>query len=500
MAESRAPRVLLSIVLTTFMFHIVLAEVGAPSRLVTRERLTGALNAAAPAPARERRAGSGGVCRLPEPTALFALWDASGHTSYGTGNYDACAAGGFDYCLLQLGGEGGVPVGLCLPTECAAELLTCGTPAACANTTAWQYAVESAPVIAVAVALAAPVYITCGDNARADWSPGAVATVAMLSALAAAVAAATLYAAAPPPSGPAPEAGWLARLASRASLTATLPPLLGAQPRRRRPGAVDLGALDGVRVVSLSTVILFHTLVFATPVPGFVNPSDAAQRSLLSPAAQVFSSAWLAVDSFFVLSGALGAYLLAREVAKALPHWAAAAARDAALGDAAQLLDWARAAATAVQLCRAPSPASATHVRLLDTVSDDANKDAIGSAPPPEGPTYLHMAQTLAEAYASLFVHRFLRLFPSLLATVSALYYVMPLTSSGPYWFKFHEMVEPCSTHRFWYAAFMLLNVDADSFCGIWLWCVRRLVRRWRAAGTRRFAERATPRVRVLLR
>ena len=429
-----------------------------------------AAETAAALPTLMQRAQIHSECRAPENATAVSMWEASGHTTYGMGNYDSCITAGFDYCLLQVGGEGGIPVGLCMSTACASEISTCGSAQSCANTTSWLLAVETAPILGVAEVLSVPVFITCGTNAQAGWSVGAVTTVTVLSVLAAIVFVATIYAAISRPATATMKGGLLARLASRVSLSATVPPLVAAQPRRHRPGMANLGAVDGIRVLSLSTVILFHSFVFADPIPGFINSSVATNMAVLSPAGQVYSSAWLAVDSFFMLSGLLGAYLLTREVTAALPDWNRSPTHHADVGDAA--LVWASAqhvtSALRVALLRRVVAAPA-HEALLD----DTSKELTEQKETPQvdaAPSLSRTASSLAELYTSLFVHRFLRLFPSLLVALSILYYVTPMVSSGPYWYHLNQAVAPCSTSRFWYAAFFVANADPDLFCGVWFW------------------------------
>lgn len=244
----------------------------APTRAV--DRLTwsiagGRLAGARPAtilPAAEMRTAADETCVIPtDYLARLALTDNTGQRTHDLGNYDACLAlGNTSYCLLQIGADGGTPIGLCLPSACEPELLSCTSVTECEATVAWQYALSVAPILAVIEALggnAVPIIATCGDGAHTSWPAGAIATVAALAALAAAVAASTLYAAAVPP--PAKLAGSdrgarhvLDALARRVSLSATLPPVLAASPRRQRAGAPDFGAFDAVRALSTACVIL----------------------------------------------------------------------------------------------------------------------------------------------------------------------------------------------------------------------------------------------------
>lgn len=186
-----------------------------------------------------------------------------------------------------------------------------------------------------------PVLVTCVDTSPSSstaWSPGAVATVGVLSAMACAVVFCTLYTLVVPEPSPAPGSGggsagpnWGDALARRVSLTTTVPPLLCAgdpsHRRRRTPGTADLSAMDAVRALSSGAVVLVraearhgvtggarrpaatgipvqfvartysprttacqgHTVLIIAWTPGVVNVEDLVW-SLKSPAGQVRST------------------------------------------------------------------------------------------------------------------------------------------------------------------------------------------------------------------
>lgn len=157
-------------------------------------------------------------------------------------------------------------------------------------------------------------------------------------------------------------------------------------------------------------------------------------RSYRAPPKQTFPSAEFAVDSFFMLSGCLGAYLLAREVAAALPSWAAATAAGTAGGgdDAAQVKEWLASAWARVAAAACGRIDSAARgARLLDgEVDDDGDstggyeEDGNGGSKPAHAAppvTWLRSTATLAGLYASLVVHRFLRLWPSLFGATACI-------------------------------------------------------------------------------
>jgi peptidoglycan/LPS O-acetylase OafA/YrhL len=324
-----------------------------------------------------------------------------------------------------------------------------------------QYVAGVAPIVALYEALGVPIAATCGDGAQTAWPAGAVLTMAALVALALAVAAATVYTAAmaSTPAAASRTQGALAACARRSSLTVTLPPLLSAAPRRhKRAGLADLGAMDGVRALSTACVVLGHSALFILTLgPGYINTA-AVTASVFSAAGQVIPSAEFAVDSFFLLSGCLGAYLLAREVAAALPEWAANA--PPGHSDAALLLRFVRRA-----------PGGARGERLLSGSDDGDGEEAAGAATlPPAQPSLRRTASKLVPLYASMVVHRFLRLALPLFAMLCVLYYLMPLAGSGPLWFKYDAITQPCSGGYFWLTALLSFDVDTTTQCAGWAW------------------------------
>ncbi len=94
------------------------------------------------------------------------------------------------------------------------------------------------------------------------------------------------------------------------SLFKTVPTLLAT-----KEGSGIITSLNGIRVISMSWVILGHTYAFAISFTSVDNPvtiiSAASRLSF-----QVIGSAYFSVDSFFFLSGVLVAYLTLRETKK----------------------------------------------------------------------------------------------------------------------------------------------------------------------------------------
>ena len=83
--------------------------------------------------------GDGELCTFPaDVSALIGLTEATGRRSWDAGNYEACLRLGHTHCLIQLGGDVGVPLGVCLPHSCVHELMLGYN----ASSLAWMY-VES---------------------------------------------------------------------------------------------------------------------------------------------------------------------------------------------------------------------------------------------------------------------------------------------------------------------------------------------------------------------
>ena len=416
------------------------------------------------APPPSQALGGGEVpspCLIPSGDALFSLQQLTGARLHDLGDYDGCLAAGYGYCLLQVGGDGGMPVGVCLPKTCELELLNCNI-STCLSSTVGKYIASVAPIVAIYELYGVPIMGTCGDGAHTTWPAGAVLTVGLLVALACAVAAATVYTTG---STAAPAGGALAACARRTSLAATLPPLLSAAPRRQRPGSADLGAMDAVRVLSTACVVLGHSVYFLTSGPGFIN-SDTLQDAVFSAAGQVIPSAEFAVDSFFLLSGCLGTYLFVREVVAALPEWAANA--PPGHSDKALLAGCFRRSGAG-----SGGGGGGWGAKLLSgEEGQEGDEAAAGEAAaatlPPSSSR--RTAVTLAALYASLVAHRFLRLAPALFIMMCVMYYVLPLVSSGPWWFKYDEFIQPCSGKYFWRTVFFLFNIDTDTQCAGWAW------------------------------
>ena len=96
------------------------------------------------------------------------------------------------------------------------------------------------------------------------------------------------------------------------------PPPARAAPS---PPGLALGVFDGVRVLSLSLVVLGHAFFFPLTISGYANQAlDAGTlyKELGKVSMQVIPSAEFAVDTFFVLSGALGGLFVTKAFKSAL--------------------------------------------------------------------------------------------------------------------------------------------------------------------------------------
>jgi hypothetical protein len=433
-------------------------------------------------------AASSDACSFPTDTGTMS--DSTAHRSFDMGNWGQCVGAGYQMCLLELGGYGGIPFGLCLPRSCG--------PAEFANSTSpvWAYILQTAPYIIIAEALydnQLPLLVTCGDHftAPADWSGEAVATVAVLSCLAGAVVAASAYTLlcaaslrwAKPRRGSAGKGGaggkpahrslgdvWRDALAG-ASLTVTVPALASCARRKPAPthtggaaAGVDTSPLDGVRALSAFLVVLGHALVFTNggAGPGFANGADLTRR-FGDASWQVFNSAEFSVDSFFVLSGALGAYLLVRHLKAALPHWGGAAPADPGLRGslasvpAALRAGWARITTG----CRnGPSPYTAPKDEplLAGDGSEAGSRGGTAVAPPLSPPSAAADAATVAVVWVSMITQRVLRILPAYLAMMALWMHVLPVTGSGPFWYRWSAITDDSC------------RGGADPNAGSWLW------------------------------
>lgn len=114
--------------------------------------------------------------------------------------------------------------------------------------------------------------------------------------------------------------GLAARVLSCFSLYRNLPSLLGPA----RPGSC-FNALDGVRVFSMSWVVLGHIFAFPATLTGFSNTQDILPPDgiLGTYAGQAIFAAEFAVDTFFCIGAFVAAYMLAVHLAKARAQAAA---------------------------------------------------------------------------------------------------------------------------------------------------------------------------------
>lgn len=115
------------------------------------------------------------------------------------------------------------------------------------------------------------------------------------------------------PQQPKQQQGLAARVLSCFSLYRTLPSLLGPA----RPGSFN--SLDGIRVFSMSWVVLGHIYAFPATTIGYTNteailPPDGI---LGTYAGQAIFAAEFAVDTFFCIGAFVATYMLALHLAKA---------------------------------------------------------------------------------------------------------------------------------------------------------------------------------------
>ncbi|KAK7240615.1 acyltransferase [Aureococcus anophagefferens] len=239
-----------------------------------------------------------------EAWARASTYLAAGHFS-SLGDRDGCKSiYGYEYFLVALGRR--TASGLCLPRACAPDDLRRFLDGA-------RFTLDDPELPA------GPAYVS-DDRFRFRLDELGVVVVVATAALALLAAAATyLHAAAKRDvlgRGGDPEA---ARDALPAWLLAfSAVENVGALLRPRGPGA--LKAFDGMRVLSLCWVVAGHVLLWPTLGPTtFANeaerllPGDSS-TVLRQLSAQVVPAAEFAVDTFFLLSGFLGATSLADAV------------------------------------------------------------------------------------------------------------------------------------------------------------------------------------------
>lgn len=448
------------------------------------------------------------VCAFPSDTSTMS--DSTAHRTYDTGNWGQCVGAGFQMCLLELGGYGGIPFGLCLPRSCGPDEFTN------ASSPVWVFIYDTVPYIIVAEALynnQLPLLVTCGDHFidPADWSDDAVTTVGVLSALAAAVVAATAYTAVCVTRAArggsktkqrggkgGGKAGGRRSLADAwrdavtgASLAVTLPALASCARRKPAPthtggaaAGVDTSPMDGVRALSAFLVVLGHALVFTNggAGPGFANGADLTRRFGYA-SWQVFNSAEFSVDSFFVLSGALGAYLLVRHLKAALPHWGGAApVAPGVTASLAAVPAGLRAAWSRITGGAGGRPHAVAKDEPLLAGDGEAGGPAVAVATTTN--SIAADAATVGGVWAFMLSQRVLRILPAYLAMMALWMHVMQLTGSGPFWYRWDYITgdscrggdDPNSGSWLWSALFVnnfvpqVWSGGGAQVCAPWGW------------------------------
>ena len=408
-------------------------------------------------------------CLPPDPFLPYysTMAGASGKQPGDMGNIDACLSNAWQFCAIQ-DQTTGLFAGACMPRFC--------TEADVTNATApiWGYLALQIPVWSY-VLPNAKLQAHCGTEQYAV-DDGASKTIAAIVVVTALVLLATVYSIVVRPSqkGDTKITPFLAAADSAiraSSMTTTVPRLFGAvaAPRARDESAPRLDAFDGVRVLSLSLVVLGHSFFFPFSLTGFSN-GYSVYTHLGEIAFQVIPSAEFAVDSFFALSGALGAYLFAKGLKKAF-HKAAVAERLIAPPDSDE-----KGSARASSLAD-----SAQSSMLQYLINGDAPDDGEASPPPPSRFAVIRYAArsvvSTIGAWAYAIVHRWLRLIPSVGAMIAIFSYVAPLLGDGPFWrASWESTIASCNDHA--WADLLFLNnffpgKHDDVFgnqCAGWLW------------------------------
>lgn len=388
-----------------------------------------------------------GSCVAPSTSspAYAAMNAASGHSVSDLGDMDACLREEYQYCVLQTTLESvTLTSGMCVPAGCG--------PADVSNTTSSifvGYIISVMPDWAVAALLHLPVQATCGDNSR-PWDANAIVTAGVLAVLAAFVLGATVYTATIPSVGG--KSSKFDQLLRRVALQYSLPPLFNDdRPRPVLPSSANLGAFDGVRVLSMSLVVLGHGGFIPMFYAGFSNSSDAV-AFVASAAGQVIPSAEMAVDSFFCLSGALASYFIVAQLRKQLAS-RRARGRDS---DSAALT--------------AKAPLLSLNGELGDDVSAAAGPSSLRS-------TAVELVRIAVRIWPAAIIHRYLRIVPSLAVFLGIWTFLAPpLFARGPNATKWSSLVvDPCVDHG-WTDLVFLQNfvpaADANSsgICPTHIW------------------------------
>lgn len=319
---------------------------------------------------------SASVCTAPKLTDpnYFAVMDTWGRTSYGTlglqfiaafvrnivfliyadtGKIDACKQiPGHQYCLLTAK-TFDMNFGICVNADCSPDSLF--------QDPMLTFIQWHVPVATIIGSSPDDYVVYCGSQAQ-PWTTGTYATLALIVIVAAVCAVATAR----------PIIQKLALRYSKSNRDSDPDAISAEFGSGRTKGHVDvplgvsllnafdlgdgcrrlvamkgersgpLAALNGVRVLSMALVVLGHTLIFASPIPGCINILEAllppvrrrqdgrgagasctthllpprSQTGAMSTVAfQIIPSAEFAVDTFFLLSGFLATFSLIKALA-----------------------------------------------------------------------------------------------------------------------------------------------------------------------------------------
>ena len=383
------------------------------------------------------------ACLAPDPTGAnyYSIDAVSASRFQDAGNYDACVGlTDFQYCILQ--GHApvdGLFVGVCVPRGCTAADLT-NPDSSIFQWMATQVNHHGLLPLPSDVGLflaefgsSATTTVRCGDQSYHPASASASGVLAGLLCCAALVLLATVHTLMYPrrsrgAKGGRREAQGFLDVVHASSLCTTGRRIFclsggAAAPRPaalQPPPAYSLAAMDGMRVLSLCLVILGHAFFFPNALLGYTNTAlgfGPIAAELAKASLQVIPSAEFAVDTFFMLSGALGGLLLTQGFKRAL----------------------ARARVWPLGLQRAQGGASSSgdegpRAALLGSSLNDGAEASAASAPLPLPSRLLHGAAVVAQVWGYALVHRYLRLLPSVALLIAASMFLMPLLGYGPFW------------------------------------------------------------------